>query len=207
MGLTVKDLFDLNIMKNFKLIAGAGGLDRPITRTEILDFEFVQGVGMNRDRIFEGESIAISSLLFAKDNPDMILDTVMRLYELNVSCFAYKPVFINAFLEHMNAEGEARLEDVVQEFARFYEDRIANGLPAEKKKCIFIKGGYTEKDVERLILSMPFKRFEDMNFIHHSKYMGLIQLDRQIVKHLTQEDICSLRQYCDDALERYFGGK
>ena len=33
MGLTVKDLFDLNIMKNFKLVAGAGGLDRPITRT------------------------------------------------------------------------------------------------------------------------------------------------------------------------------
>lgn len=126
--------------------------------------------------------------------------------KMNMS-YSYKPVFINAFLEHMNAEGEARLEDVVQEFAGFYEDRIANGLPAEKKKCIFIKGGYTEKDVERLILSMPFKRFEDMNFIHHSKYMGLIQLDRQIVKHLTQEDICSLRQYCDDALERYFGGK
>ena len=101
MGLTVKDLFDLNIMKNFELVAGAGGLDRPITRTEILDFEFVQGVGMNRDRIFEGESIAISSLLFAKDNPDMILDTVMRLYELNVSCFAYKPVFINELPEEV----------------------------------------------------------------------------------------------------------
>ena len=85
MGLTVKDLFDLNIMKNFELVACAGGLDRPITRTEILDFEFVQGVGMNRDRIFDGESIAISSLLFAKDNPALILDTVMRLYELNVS--------------------------------------------------------------------------------------------------------------------------
>lgn len=101
MALTVRDLFDLNIMKNFKLVAGAGGLDRPITRTEILDFEFVQGVGIDRDRMFEGESIAISSLLFAKDNPDLVLDTVMRLYELNVSCFAYKPVFIQELPEEV----------------------------------------------------------------------------------------------------------
>ena len=80
MALTVRDLFDLNIMKNFKLVAGAGGLDRPITRTEILDFEFVQGVGIDRDRMFEGESIAISSLLFAKDNPDLVLDTVKKFW-------------------------------------------------------------------------------------------------------------------------------
>lgn len=38
------------------------------------------------------------------------------------------------------------------------------GLIPEKKPCLFTKGGYTDKDVERLILSMPFKRFEDMDF-------------------------------------------
>ena len=71
-------------------------MGRPISGqgVEILDFEFVQGVGLDRDRVFEGESMAISSLLFAKDNPMLILDTVMRLYGLKVSCLAYKPVFI-----------------------------------------------------------------------------------------------------------------
>lgn len=118
--------------------------------------------------------------------------------------YSYKPVFIKAFLEHMNSEGEARLEDVVQEFAAFYEERKEHGLPAEKKPCIFTKGGYTEKDVERLILSMPFKRFEDMDFMHHSKYLGVIHLDHQIVKHLTDADKHNLRQFCDEALKRYF---
>lgn len=126
--------------------------------------------------------------------------------KMNMS-YSYKPVFIKAFLEHMNEDGEARIEDVVQEFAAFYEERIERGLPAEKKKCIFTKGGYTEKDVERLILAMPFKRFEDMNFMHHSKYMGVIQLDKQIVKQLTDDNIRELRQYCDIALERYFGNQ
>lgn len=103
MGLTLRDLLDLNIMKNFKLIAGEGGLDRPISGigVEVLDFEFVQGVGLHRDRMFEGESLAISSLLFAKDDPSQILDAVMRLYELNVSGLAYKKVFIKELPEEV----------------------------------------------------------------------------------------------------------
>ena len=96
MALTVRDLLDLNIMKNFRLIAGEGGLGRPISGNgvEVLDFEFVQGVGLHRDRLFEGESLAISSLLFAKDDPSQILDAVMRLYTMKVSGLAYKNVFI-----------------------------------------------------------------------------------------------------------------
>lgn len=101
MLLTVEDLFDLNVMKNFKLIAGKGGLWRPITGTEILDFEFVKGAKLNRTKIFEGESIALSSLLFAKDNPSLVLDAVMRLYEMNVSAFAYKTVFIKKLPEEV----------------------------------------------------------------------------------------------------------
>lgn len=129
----------------------------------------------------------------------------MEMAKQMTMSYSYKPAFINAFLDHMNADGEARLEDVVQEFAAFYEDRIAQGLPAEKKSCIFTKGGYSEKDVERLILSMPFKRFEDMAFMHHTKVLGTIQLDRQIMKTLSESDIADLRDYCQKALRKYFG--
>ena len=52
------------------------------------------------------------------------------------------------------------LSEVAEAFAWYYEDRKKQGLPAEKKNCIFTKGGYSAKDVERLILSMPFKRFD-----------------------------------------------
>ena len=123
--------------------------------------------------------------------------------QMNMS-YSYKPVFVKAFLEHMDSEGEARLEDIVDEFKYFYEDRMAQGLPAEKKPCIFTKGRYTDKDVEKLILSMPFKRFEDMGFIHHSKCFGIVQLDHQIMKNFTDEDVEHLRKYSDDALKQYF---
>ena len=126
MGLTVKDLFDIDIFKNFKLIAGEKGLNRPITATEILDFEFVQGAeGMSREKVFEGESIILSSLLFAKDDPAVIIDAVKRLNQLNISCLAYKPVFIKELpaeaIEYANEHSFPILEFGGDEF---FEDII-----------------------------------------------------------------------------------
>jgi len=54
-------------------------------------------------------------------------------------------------------------------------------------------------------LNMPFKRFEDMGFMHHSKALGNIRLDRSIMHRLTDEDIQTLKIDCEKALQRYFG--
>ena len=104
----------------------------------------------------------------------------------------------------MNKDGEVRLGDLADSFAWYYEDRIKNGLAAEKKTCIFTKGRYSKKDVERLILSMPFKRFEEMGYLHHSKYLGVLQIDKSIMKSLDENDLSDLLTYCSNALERYW---
>jgi len=132
-------------------------------------------------------------------------DLFMKMAQDMTMSYSYKPVFILAFLDQMNAEGEASLESVTDSFAEFYEDRIKSGKIPEKRPCIFTKGGYTQKDVERLILTMPFRRFEDMSFMHHSKALGNIRLDRSIMHRLTDEDIQTLKTDCEKALQRYFG--
>ena len=119
--------------------------------------------------------------------------------------YSYKPVFLISFISNMNEKGEASLADVAESFACYYEDRARKGLPAEKKKCIFTKGDYTLKDVERLILSMPFKRFEGMGYMRHSKYLGIIQIDKSIMKTFDDDDISTILTYCTDALDRYWG--
>ncbi|MHC1786422.1 MAG: DEAD/DEAH box helicase family protein [Christensenellales bacterium] len=131
---------------------------------------------------------------------DMFIDMVTTM----TMSYSYKPVFILAFLDHMDENGQARLEDVAQEFANFYEKRVDQGLPAEKRPCIFTKGGYSDKDVERLILSMPFKRFEDMGFIRHSKYLGIIQLEKPILRRLGDNERKRLAESCKAALQQYF---
>lgn len=136
----------------------------------------------------------------ASNRMEIFIDTCEKM----VMSYSYKPVFLLAFFNNMNEAGEVLLDDVAQAFAEYYEDRIAKGLPAEKKKCIFTVGGYTQKDVQRLILSMPFKRFEDMGFMRHSKYIGTLQLDKSIVKELNNDILEEIYKCCTDALERYW---
>ena len=141
---------------------------------------------------------------------ELITDTnrkemFMQMAKEMTMSYSYKPVFILALLDQLNQEGEASLEGVVDSFAEFYEDRIRAGKIPEKKPCIFTKGGYTQKDVERLILSMPFKRFEDMGFISHSKNLGTIRIERSIMHRLTEKDIQDLKENCESALKKYFG--
>lgn len=131
---------------------------------------------------------------------EMFMDMVTAM----TMSYSYKPVFILAFLDHMDERGQARIEDVVQEFASFYEHRLEQAKTAEKRPCIFTKGGYTDKDVERLILSMPFKRFEDMNFMHHARHLGIIQLEKAIFRRLESTDIERIRECCRAALRQYF---
>ena len=93
MAVTINDVLELDIMKGFKVVAGEGGLTETINSTEILDFEFLQEGQAYREKIFDGDSIVLSSLLFAKDQPELVLDSVKRLMDLNVKALAYKPVF------------------------------------------------------------------------------------------------------------------
>ncbi len=119
--------------------------------------------------------------------------------------YSYKPVFLTALLSCMNEKGEASIAEVTEEFKAYYEDRIKKGLPAEKRNCIFTKGGYETKDVESLILKMPFKRFEDMGYMRHSKYLGVIQIDKSIMKDWNENDTENIKECCREALERYWG--
>ena len=92
MALTVKDILALPALKAFSLIAGEKGLERDIITAGIVDYEFVEGIDYNLDNAFEKDSLVISSLLFAKDNPDLILPAVKQLIDAGVSAFAYKSI-------------------------------------------------------------------------------------------------------------------
>ncbi len=139
--------------------------------------------------------------LITKDN---MKDIFMEMVETMTMSYSYKPVFMLAFLKNMDENASARLDDVTRDFAAFYEKRKDQGLQPEKKNCIFTKGGYTAHDVEHLILSMPFKRFEDMHVMHHAKHLGIIQIYKTLVRQLTEDDYQHIRECSEKAIERYF---
>ena len=74
----------------------------------------------------------------------------------------------------------------------------------EKANSIFAKGGYTDKEAERNILSNPFKRFEDMNMMRHTKTLGIIEVDATVWKKLSEDEKQRIEEVCDKKLSGYY---
>ena len=119
--------------------------------------------------------------------------------------YSYKPVLIKAILLYADEKGRVKLDDIVSYFRSYYEGRRAAGLAVEKENSIFAKGGYTAKEAERNILSNPFKRFEDMQMLHHTKTLGIVQVDESVWKKLGKEEKAEIEKICDEKLEQYYG--
>ena len=118
--------------------------------------------------------------------------------------YSYKPVLIKAILRHTDEKGRIQLADIVACFRAYYEGRRAAGLVVEKPNSLFARGGYTDKEAERNILANPFKRFEDMQMLRHTRTLGIVQVDESVWKKLTAEEKAEMEMICEEKLAQYF---
>lgn len=95
----VRDYLKMPEFAGFRLIAGADGLDREADMTVLLDFELCKGIDFQREVLLKGGSIALSSLLYAREDPELLCDSIETLDHLGVACLAYKPIFYGALPE------------------------------------------------------------------------------------------------------------
>ena len=140
------------------------------------------------------------TLIDDSNRKDLFLDMVRQM---DMS-YSYKPVLLKAVLLFADDKGRVKLSDIVTYFREFYEARRAAGMVVEKTNSIYAKGGYTDAQAQRNILSNPFKRFEDMQMLHHTKTLGVIQVDESVWKKLTREEKQEIERICDEKLEQYY---
>ncbi|TKI52978.1 PucR family transcriptional regulator [Lysinibacillus mangiferihumi] len=105
--MNVKNFLQLPITKDFTVVAGSNGLHKPVQNVEILDFEFSPDIHTVRETIFTPNSVILSSLLFAKQQPDYLVNAVKNLIQLEASALAYKPVIYNELPEEVLALANA----------------------------------------------------------------------------------------------------
>ena len=155
---------------------------------------------------FREESIRNIAKQYGWDliTPQNMADKFMKFIETMDMSYSYKPVLLKAIYEYMDTSGRVALPDMVDYFIDFYEDRKAHGMIAEKSTSIYQKGGYTRKDVEKNILSNPFKRFEDMRFLMRCKDVETIEVNPIIFRKLTREDWLHIVNVCNKSLEKYY---
>ena len=155
---------------------------------------------------FREESIRNIAKQYGWDliTPQNMADKFMKFIETMDMSYSYKPVLLKAIYEYMDTSGRVALPEVVDYFIDFYEDRKVHGMIAEKSTSIYQKGGYTRKDVEKNILSNPFKRFEDMRFLMRCKDVETVEVNPIIFRKLTREDWLHIVDVCDKSLEKYY---
>lgn len=118
--------------------------------------------------------------------------------------YSYKPVLLKGFFHLTNKKGQVKIVELVDYFKKYYEKRRNGGLVVEKKNSIYAKGGYSDKEVERNILINPFKRFEDMNILSHTKTIGIIAMNSVVWRQLNDHDKEEIVHICDEKLDQYY---
>lgn len=137
-------------------------------------------------------------------NDDNRKDLFMDMVRQMDMSYSYKPVLMKAILLYADDKGRVKLSDIVAYFREFYESRRTAGLVVEKANSIYAKGGYTDKEAERNILANPFKRFEDMQMLRHTKTLGIIEVDGAVWKNLTKDEKTEIERVCDEKLTWYY---
>ena len=140
------------------------------------------------------------TLINDSNRKDMFMEMVRRM-EMS---YSYKPVLMLAVLEYADASGRIRIEDLVRFFRDFYDSRRRNGLTVEKKNSLYCREAVTDKEVERNILANPFKRFEDMQMMRHTRTLGVVEVDGMVWKHLSPEEKDEIRRVSREKLDQYF---
>ena len=136
------------------------------------------------------------------DNRKQLFMDMVRQMDMS---YSYKPILMKAVLLYADEKGRTKLSDIIMYFREFYENRRTAGLAVEKANSIYAKGGYTDKEAERNILANPFKRFEDMQMLRHTRTLGVIQVDEAVWKALGKEEKAEIERLCEEKLVEYYG--
>ena len=119
--------------------------------------------------------------------------------------FSYKPVMLKGMLSLVNDKGQVELGALVSYFRNFYEHRADAGLQVEVSNAVINRvKEMSDFDVARLMLSMPFEKFERKFFLEHRKDLNQVAFVPSLWKRLTADDKTELIELCDRQIERYY---
>ena len=137
--------------------------------------------------------------------PEAIREDFFKYVKAGQMSFSYKPVMLKGMLGLVNDKGQVELGALVSYFRHFYEQRAEAGLPVEVSGAVINRvKEMSDFEVARLMLTMPFEKFERKFFLEHRKDLNQVGFVSALWKRLTAEDRVELMKICDRQIERYF---
>lgn len=138
-------------------------------------------------------------------NDDTIKEDFFEFLEERDYSLSYKMPFMLAFIKHINAIGDAKIDDVLNDYIAFYHDRLNRGLQIDRSNCPYNKEMLSDsKAVCRNMLTNPFEKFERKRFLYYSKDLSVISMNHALYSKMEQEDWIRIKEQLTQDLENYY---
>jgi superfamily II DNA or RNA helicase len=134
-----------------------------------------------------------------------IRDRFLEFVSAMDMALSYKPVMLLALMDTVDEGGRARANEVARRFQKFYKDRKALGLVVERSGSRKVPiDELDEIGVQRLMLGMPFEKFERRQFLRYDRDLAYIRFDPRLWRQLTVDDREQVRNLCRQSIESYY---
>lgn len=118
---------------------------------------------------------------------------------------SYKPVMLKGMLTLADDKGQVELSALTRYFRAFYEERAEQGLPIEARKAAINRvGEMSDFEVARLMLTMPFEKFERKFFLEHRRDLNKVAFVPSLWRRLDNEDREKLFEICERQIGEYY---
>ena len=118
---------------------------------------------------------------------------------------SYKMPFLLAFIRHVDSIGDAKIEEILEDYIAFYQDRITRGLPVDRSTCPYNETMLQDKKaMQRSMLTNPFEKFERKRFLYYSKDLSVISMNHALYSQMEAGDWKRVRRQMEEDLAEYY---
>lgn len=140
-------------------------------------------------------------------NDSTIKEDFFEFLEERDYSLSYKMPFLLAIVKHIDAIGDAKIEDVLDDYIAFYQDRLSRGLQVDRSTCPYDEKMLKDrKAVQRNMLTNPFEKFERKRFLYYSKDLSVISMNHALFGQMKAEDWERVRKQMREDLRKYYDG-
>ena len=134
-----------------------------------------------------------------------ILEDFEAFIDENTLTFSFKLIFMLSMLRLADKEGEVSIDALIEEYRRFYIDRLERGLPVDRRGCAYDREFLDDLvKVKRSILANPFEKFERKRFVYYSKDLNILSFHPALWEKMSPEVKEGIREKERGFLERYY---
>ena len=134
-----------------------------------------------------------------------IRDRFLEFIERMDMAHSYKPVMLLALLDTVDTHGRAQVVEVARRFQTFYKDRQAAGQVGERPGSRKVPvNEMDEAGVRRLMLEMPYEKFERRRFLKYDSDLAYIRFEPRLWRQFAAADLQQIGDLCARSIHAYY---